>query len=178
MGDQTGILLHQLMRAHHNACMAALARQGLRDVGSPRLLMELFRYPDDPAQAPTQKELADRLHSAPPTIAASLKVLERQGYVARRTDEKDTRRNRISITQKGRDAIAQGMAAFQQVDEHMYRGLSPHDREQVELLLARMLENLYQIGGDRRQDPPPDPLGPPPPPGPSQDPFERKCRTC
>ncbi|MDE7002881.1 MAG: MarR family winged helix-turn-helix transcriptional regulator, partial [Oscillospiraceae bacterium] len=158
MGDQTGLLLHQLMRAHHNACMAALARRGVRDVGSPRLLWALSRYPDDPAQAPTQKELADKLHSAPPTVAASLKALERQGYVARRTDQRDTRRNRISITQKGRDAIAQSMEAFRQVDGHMYLGFSPQERALADGLFSRMLENLYQIGGDRRQDPPPDPL--------------------
>ena len=102
MENELGMVLHMLMRAHHNACMAALARKGLRDIGSPRLLMELFHCPDDPAQAPTQKELADRLHSAPPTIAASLKVLERQGYVARRTDEKDSRRNRIFRSEERR----------------------------------------------------------------------------
>lgn len=172
MGSQTGILLQQLMRAHHNACMAALARRGVRDVGSPRLLWELSTYSDDPARAPTQKELADKLHSAPPTVAASLKVLERQGYVARRTDERDTRRNRVAITQKGRDVIAQSMDAFRQVDGHMYHGFSPEERALADALFSRMLENLYQIGGDRRCDPPPDPLGPaPPPPGPSHDPF-------
>ena len=161
MADQSGILLQQLMRAHHNACMAALARRGVRDVGSPRLLWALSRYPDDPARAPTQKELADKLHSAPPTVAASLKVLERQGYVERRTDQKDTRRNRISITQKGRDAIAQSMDAFRQVDGHMYHGFSPEERALADALFSRMLENLYQIGGARRQDPIPDPLAPP-----------------
>lgn len=176
MDDPSGLLLHQLMRAHHNACTAALNALGLRDIGSPRLLLELFRLPDDPEQAPTQKELADRLHSAPPTIAASLKVLERQGYVERRTDEKDTRRNRISITQKGRDAIAQGMDAFRQVDAYMYAGFTREEREQLRQLHSRMLANLYQIGGDKRQDPPHDPLGPPT--GPPPDPFERKCRTC
>lgn len=176
MDDPSGLLLHQLMRAHHNACTAALNALGLRDIGSPRLLLELFRLPDDPEQAPTQKELADRLHSAPPTIAASLKVLERQGYVERRTDEKDTRRNRISITQKGRDAITQGMDAFRQVDAHMYAGFTREEREQLRQLHSRMLANLYQIGGDKRQDPPRDPLGPPT--GPPPDPFERKCRTC
>ena len=103
MDAEPGILLHHLMRAHHNACTAALARRGLGNIGSPRLLLEVFHCPGDPAQAPTQKELADRLHSAPPTIAASLKCLERQGYVERRTDEKDSRRNRISITDKGRE---------------------------------------------------------------------------
>ena len=177
MDNEPGMLLHQLMRAHHNACMAALARKGLRDVGSPRLLMELFRCPDDPAQAPTQKELADRLHSAPPTIAASLKVLERQGYVTRRVDQADTRRNRISITEKGREVILQSMDAFQQVDGYMYHGFSDEERELVRTLHRRMLENLYQIGGNQRHEPPCDPLAPPPPPGPCN-PMERKCNPC
>ena len=169
MDDETGMRLHQLMRAHHNACAAALVRQGLRDIGSPRLLWELSTYPDARERAPTQKELADKLHSAPPTVAASLKVLERQGYVERRTDQRDTRRNRISITPKGRDVIAQSMDAFRQVDGHMYHGFSPEERALTNQLFSRMLQNLYQIGGDRRQDPPPDPLAPPP--GAVQDPF-------
>ena len=178
MDHESGILLHHLMRAHHNACMAALARRGLRDIGSPRLLLELFHYPDDPAQAPTQKELADRLHSAPPTIAASLKVLERQGYVKRRVDEADTRRNRISITEKGRDAIRAGMEAFQQVDGYLYHGFTEEERELVCTLHRRMLEHLYQIGGDKGHMPPPDPLGPPPPPPDPLTPNERKCDPC
>ena len=160
MDDQSGLLLHQLMRAHHNAVAAALNALGLGNIGSPRLLWELSTYPDDPARAPTQKELADRLHSAPPTVAASLKVLERQGYVVRRTDEKDTRRNRIFITRKAREALDAGLQAFQQVDDAMYRGFSPEEREQVYRFHRRMLENLYQVGG-RRWDaccpPPPAP---------------------
>lgn len=168
MDDQSGLLLHQLMRAHHNACTAALNALGLRDIGSPRLLWELSTYPDDPARAPTQKELADRLHAAPPTIAASLKCLERQGYVARRTDEKDSRRNRITITQKGRDALESGMRAFQQVDDAMFRGFTPEERELVQAFHRRMLENLYQIGGDRLVEACPPPPIPP----------ERKCNSC
>ena len=163
MDAEPGMLLHQLMRAHHNACTAALARQGLRDIGSPRLLMELFHSPADPDKAPTQKELADRLHASPPTIAASLKVLERQGCVERRTDEKDTRRNRIFITQKGRDAICAGMECFHRVDGHMYHGFSPEERELVCQFHRRMLDNLYQIGGDQEAGP-----CPPPPPPPDQ----------
>ncbi|MBD5084026.1 MAG: winged helix-turn-helix transcriptional regulator [Clostridiales bacterium] len=171
MDERPGIIFHQVLRAHHNACTAALAKRGLRDMGSPRLLVELAQYPDDPARAPTQKELADRLHCAPPTIAASLKCLERQGYVARRTDERDSRRNRISITRKGRDALAAGMRAFQQVDNAMYRGFTPREREQVQEFHQRMLDNLYQIGGDQEDD-----SCPPPPPPP--EPPERKCDHC
>lgn len=169
MDERPGIMFHQLLRAHHNACMTALAARGLRDIGSPRLLVELAQYPDDPDQAPTQKELADRLHSAPPTVAASLKCMERQGYVARRTDEKDTRRNRISITQKGRDALEASTHAFQRVDDAMYQGFTPEEREQVQEFHRRMLDNLYRIGGRRETGP-----CPPPPPIP----FERKCDPC
>ena len=169
MDERSGIVFHQLLRAHHNAHMAALADRGLRDIGSPHLLETLSHYPDDPAQAPTQKELADRLHSAPPTVAASLKCLERQGYVARRTDERDSRRNRISITQKGRDALAAGMQAFQQVDNAMFRGFTLEEREQVQAFHRRMLDNLYQICGSEDADCPP----PPPPIS-----NERKCDPC
>ena len=163
MDAEIGMLLHHLMRAHHNACTAALNRRGLGDIGSPRLLIELFHCPDDPAQAPTQRELADRLHASPPTIAASLKCLERQGYVERRTDERDSRRNRSFITQKGRDAIRSAVEGFRQVDEHLYHGFSQEEREQVYRFHQRMLDNLYQIGGDED-----DGLCPPPPPPPDQ----------
>lgn len=166
--DEPTWLFNQLLRAHHNACAAALARCGQGDIGSPKLLVALARYPDDPGRAPTQKELADRLHSAPATIAASLKVLERQGYVERRTDERDSRRNRISITRKGRDALEAGMRAFQTVDDHMYRGFTPEEREQIYRLHRRMLDNLYQIGGGQDNG-----CCPPPPP-----PQERKCDPC
>ena len=169
MDERPGIIFHQVLRAHHNACTAALARQGLRDIGSPRLLVELAQYPDGSGSAPTQKELADALHSAPATIAASLKVLERQGYVARRIDEKDSRRNRVAITRKGRDALEAGLRAFQQVDDHMYHGFTPEEREQVYRFHRRMLDNLYQIGGGRD-----DGCCPPPPPKP----LERKCDPC
>lgn len=168
MDERSGIMFHQLLRAHHNAHMAALAKLGVGDVGSPHLLVALSHYPSAPDQAPTQKELADKLHIAPPTIAASLKSLERQGYVARRTDEKDSRRNRITITQKGRDALTSGMCAFQQVDDAMFRGFTPEEREQVQAFHQRMLENLYQVGGDRLVE------ACPPPPIPS----ERKCEPC
>ena len=41
MDERSGLLLHQLLRAHHNAVSAALGARGLRDIGSPRLLWEL-----------------------------------------------------------------------------------------------------------------------------------------
>lgn len=156
MNDNYGLLFRQLQLAHFNACLTALADRGLKDVGSPRLLVQLAQYPDDPESAPSQKELARQLHSSPATVATSLKSLERAGYVTRRTDERDTRRNRISITRKGRDTVEASKEAFQQVEEHMYAGFSPEERKLVSQFHKRMLDNLYQIGGDTCVGPCPD----------------------
>lgn len=166
--DESAFLLNQLFHARHNATAAALSARGA-NVGSPRLLVTLAHYPGGPDQAPTQKELAGLLHSAPATIAASLKVLERQGYVARHTDEKDSRRNRVAITQRGRDVLEAGMQVFRQVDDAMFQGFTPSEREQVRRFHKRMLDNLYQIGGGQE-------AGDCPPPPPVSD--ERKCNPC
>ena len=166
--DESAFLLNQLFHARHNPTMTALSALGA-NVGSPRLLVTLAHYPGGPDQAPTQKELAVLLHSAPATVAASLKVLERQGYVVRHTDEKDSRRNRVSITQQGRDVLEAGLRAFRQVDDAMFQGFTPAEREQVSRFHKRMLDNLYRIGGSQEAG-----ICPPPPPIPD----ERKCDPC
>jgi DNA-binding MarR family transcriptional regulator len=144
------------MRAHYNATQAELSRNGLPDLGSPKILFALADYPAD--GAPSQKELADLLHISPATMAASLKSLERLGYVTRRTDERDTRRNIIAITEKGRTAAHTSQAVFRSVDQYMFHGFTQQEQEQVFQFHRRMLDNLYQIGGDQGDnDPPPPP---------------------
>ncbi len=150
-------LLHALLRAHFNAQQTGLSKKGLPNLGSPKILFALMEYP--PGKAPSQRELADRLRISPATIAVSLKSLERSGYVSRHTDSKDGRRNLISITPKGRQALETSHEVFHAVDEYMFHGFSPQEREQVMAFHQRMLKNLYQIGGDVDANCPP----PPPP---------------
>jgi DNA-binding MarR family transcriptional regulator len=148
-------LLHSLMRAHYNATQAEMARQGLPDVGSPKILFALADYPPD--GAPSQKDLAGLLHISPATMAASLKSLERVGYVTRHADERDSRRNVIAITDKGRQAAQTSHEVFRSVDTYMFHGFTQQERDQVFQFHHRMLENLYQIGGDQGSDDPPPP---------------------
>ena len=109
-------LFHALTRAHFNAQQAGLRQRGLPDLGSPKILFALMEYPKDGVEAPSQKELADRLHISPATVAASLKSLEKCGYVSRHADARDSRRNLISITPKGRQSMETSRAVFESVD--------------------------------------------------------------
>lgn len=159
--DHPGLLFQTVFRAHHNAVHAGMTRAGVEGVGSPRLLLALRDYHLQ-GVVPSQRELADRLRVSPATIATSLKSLERQGYVERQRDAADCRRNLISITRRGLDALDHSRQVMDRVDRAMFAGFSPEEIGQVESFHRRMLQNLYAIGGD--QDAP----CPPPPP-------ERMC---
>lgn len=162
MAFPSGMVFHSLFRAHHNAVQTGLFQNGLGDIGSPRLLMAL-RDQCSAGRTPSQRELADLLHVSAATIATSLKSLERNGYVARRTDPSDSRRNQITITEKGKAALDASHNVFETVDEFMFSGFSDAEIEQLNGFHLRMLHNLYEIGGD--QDAP----CPPPPPLPRKD---------
>ena len=157
---RSDFLFHALMRAHFNAQMAGLSRRGLPNLGSPKIIFALLDLSDRGAPAPSQKELADMLRISPATIANSLRSLERSGFVTRLADERDSRRNLIFITEKGRQSVLTVREVFDSVDDYMFHGFSQAERDQVYELHQRMLDNLYQIGGKDDFDPPPPPPGP------------------
>ena len=50
----------------------------------------------------SQRELAEELHVAPPSVSRMLQNMERAGLVGRRDDERDQRVTRVYITERGR----------------------------------------------------------------------------
>ena len=149
------MLFHDVHRAHQNAILAALAERGVQDVGQPKALFVLSTLQNGCA---TQRELADMIHVSAATMANSLKRLERNGYIQRQSDEKDSRCNRIVITQKGLEAVERCQDAFDYVDTRLYAGFTPEEVERLKNAFRRMLQNMYAVGGAR------DTRCPPPPP--------------
>lgn len=149
------MLFHDVHRAHQNAILAALAERGVQDVGQPKALFVLSTLQNGCA---TQRELADMVHVSAATMANSLKRLERKGYIQRQSDEKDSRCNRIVITQKGLEAVERCQDAFDYVDTRLYAGFTPEEVERLKNAFRRMLQNMYAVGGVR------DTRCPPPPP--------------
>lgn len=151
-------LFHDVFRAHRNAIFAALTSQGVQDVGQPKVLMVLDSLKEGAA---TQRELADAIHVSPATMSASLKSLERQGYVTKMTDPKDSRCKKVAITQKGLDAVKRCTDAFDFVDAQLYAGFTEAEVESLKTCWRRIRENLYAIGGDRCPEsvPHPHPFG-------------------
>lgn len=160
MQSEEMILFHDVHRFHRNAIFAALAQEGLQDVGQPKVLIVLDSLKEGAA---TQRELADAIRVSPATMSASLKSLERKGYVSKLADARDARCKKVVITQKGLDAVKRCSEAFDRVDAQLYAGFSPEEVAQLKGYWQRMLQNLTAIGGDRCPEgcpcPHPNPLG-------------------
>lgn len=143
MQKMPSMLFHALHRAHMNAVQSELNARGLSDVGAPMILFILDHH-GDRGEIASQRELAQALRVSPAAIATSLKSLERLGYVEKRVDEADARRNRVMITQKGKLAVQQCFDVFQEIDRCMMEGFTEQEQEDLDRLHRKMLENLRQ----------------------------------
>ena len=132
--DQLELLSQQINHAHRSAVSEELNRRGLSEIGHPMLLTILEGYQSDDPEGHAQRDLAVLLHISPAAVANSLKSLER--------GQKDARRNRVMLTDKGRSAVEGCQAAFQAVSERMLAGFTQEERQQLLVLRRRMLENL------------------------------------
>lgn len=90
----------------------------------------------------SQKELAKALHISPASAAVSLKRIEKAGFIIRSQDEKDSRKNHLSVTKKGLDAVREFHKICKTTDEEMFRGFSEEERETLHSLLKRLHKNL------------------------------------
>lgn len=140
--DRPEWAFHTLMRAHRVAHCAVFERLGLRDVGQPMLLFVLDDARRDGREC-TQKGLCSALRLSASTVTASVKSLERHGYVRRRTDDRDMRRNIVEITDSGSRTAQLCRRAFSDIEEAMYSGFSVPERQQISELFARMADNLF-----------------------------------
>ena len=88
------------------------------------------------------RELASLLHVSPAAVANSLKCLERDGYIRREPWQRDARRNRVFLTEKGAAAVKGCRNVFRRVSARMMAGFSLEECSQLMGFQRRMLDNL------------------------------------
>ncbi|MCR5154307.1 MAG: MarR family winged helix-turn-helix transcriptional regulator [Lachnospiraceae bacterium] len=96
----------------------------------------------------TQAVIASTLRISPATVAVSIKKLEAGGYIKRKTDKSDSRKNRIELTQKGLETVKKTEKLFKQKDDCMFNGFSEEDKEKLAEYINRIRTNF----GDTTDD--------------------------
>jgi DNA-binding MarR family transcriptional regulator len=85
----------------------------------------------------TQGEIADTLGYDRSHLVGLLDELEEKGFVERRRDQADRRRQLVSLTASGKAALAGLRATLKKVEKEF---LAPLDTEQREMLHTLLLE--------------------------------------
>ena len=137
------LLSRQMNQAHRAAVQRELNAAGLGAVGHPMLMSILQSAGDDPeGQCHAQRDLANLLHVSPAAVANSLKCLERDGYIRREPWQKDARRNRVLLTEKGLQAVEGCRDVFRRVSDRMLAGFSSEELALLAQFQRRMIDNL------------------------------------
>ena len=129
--------LHLLRKIRSRSLMAG---SGLHP-GQTGILDYIRRHPGC-----TQKEAADELDVTPASAAASLKRLEKAGFVKREPDKADARRNRLSITPRGEAELDRIGRQFEQLDREMFSGMTDREVNDFRRACEKMFDNLADEG--------------------------------
>ncbi|MBR3743229.1 MAG: winged helix-turn-helix transcriptional regulator [Clostridia bacterium] len=132
--------LHRLELLRRIKARSLMADSGLHP-GQPRLLEYIRCHPGC-----TQKEAADELDVTPASAAASLKRLEKAGYVTRTQDDKDARRNQLYITEPGLARMEEHCRQFGALDERMFAGMTDGEVAAFRNVCEKMFDNLADEG--------------------------------
>jgi DNA-binding MarR family transcriptional regulator len=85
-----------------------------------------------------QRDLSARLDIDPSDMAKVIDQLSAPGHVGRTRDEADRRRVLVSITDRGRDLLAELVRDATAVDDTLVGGLTPAERDQLHALLLKV----------------------------------------
>lgn len=128
--------LKHLNLVHRIYIQRAAAESGLY-FGQPPIL----DYVSEHDQC-TQADLADTLQVSAPSIATSVKRMQKAGLLKKISDENDLRCNRISLTDKGFQVSAKCRERFHEIDARMFNGFTREECEALCGYLDRMSKNI------------------------------------
>lgn len=131
-----GYLVNYTARLFAQALYRRIAPHGITTGQFPVLLM-LWEQ-----EGATQTQLAERLAVEQPTMANTLKRMERGGLIGRVPDPADRRQARVHLTERGRGLREVLTASARETNAVALAGLSAEETEQFLALARRVIRNL------------------------------------
>jgi len=89
-----------------------------------------------------QKDLATKLNIKPASVSSIVNQMEAEGLLVRVQDEKDGRKYRLSLTEKGRKLLSNVINSWFKIQEDITKGFSEEEKTVFLRLLKQMNQNL------------------------------------
>ena len=100
----------------------------------------------------SQKEIAQRLHVSAPSIANSVKRMEKKGLLTCEVKEDDRRHHVLKLTDKGKEIKQTCFEYFQATDAMICDNISEEDLQVFEKVMVMMINNLKKEKGEKNDD--------------------------
>jgi len=94
----------------------------------------------------SQADLGRRTNIHLSDMVAALNELEKSGYIRRKPDAADRRRNVITITDAGLARAAELAERVRAIQDALLEPLNPDEREELTALLAKLYEHHHRQG--------------------------------
>ncbi len=131
-----GLLINEISKLFHDRM-----RKSSEDLGFQNGYRQILRFLVH-EDGVTQIDIARDAHFTAPTISVTLKKMEKEGLIRRRTDKNDTRCSRVFITEKGRELEGKFFEKIMDCEEVLARGLSEEEEETLCRLLTKVRDNI------------------------------------
>lgn len=92
----------------------------------------------------SQRELAERLHIKPSTVAVSIRRLEHAGILERNSDLLDQRVKRIRLTDRGKVLNQQIRDIIKHNEKVLFRGFTESEKCLMNRFLMQIIRNLEE----------------------------------
>jgi DNA-binding MarR family transcriptional regulator len=133
----------KLTQLHRSRLYRVAMSRGLY-IGQPALLLTLKQQ-----GICSQTDLAEALNVTTPSIAVSVKRLEKNGLITKTINEKDNRYNQIELTDEGKKSAKVCEDIFDTINDRMFDGFSKEDLALINAFLERMRQNLVQYDPEK-----------------------------
>jgi len=141
--ESPGHIVNYLARLFARALYRRIGEHGV-NTGQFPVLLRLWEE-----DGVTQASLVEDLAVEQPTMAGTLKRMERDGLIKRVADPNDGRQSHIHLTRRGRTLEEALVSSARETNTVALAGLTATETTQFVKLVKRMIENLEQ---DTRQD--------------------------
>jgi len=135
-GAACSLLIVQLARGARRRIEQAIAPTGLR----PNEMLVLVHLRERGPSA--QQALVGLMCVDATNLVAVLNNLEDAGLIERRRDRSDRRRAIVALAAPGEQLLADVDRAFRQIDDEIFTGLAPTDRQTLSALLAEVVRHV------------------------------------
>lgn len=97
-----------------------------------------------------QRDIEGLCHITRSSVTGVVKLMEKKGYITRRSVPGDARLKELSLTSQGVETFLRSQQAMTQVEELATRGLTPEER-QTFLSLCRRIETNLSDKNDQKE---------------------------